>query len=177
MSRIKGNFNSEIKSILISKNLSVHDGISFLLCLYYGTQPSYIPKELEKKILASGIVTKNYGTDEIVWKIKLFDEQETGYEWVKEWMDLFKAKNPERRGIKRDVLIRMKKFFVNNPSIRKDEVISATKLYLKGVDNPRYCKKSHKFIYEQDGTSMLLDYVNQLTEQTTRQKKYNSDII
>ena len=177
MGKIKSNFNSEVKAKLSSKGISIHDGISYLLCLYYGTQPSYVPKELERKIFASGIVNKDYSSDTIVWRISLFEEQQTGYEWIKDWMDLFKSKNPERRGIKRDVLTRMKKFFVNNPAIRKDDVIAATKLYLRNVDNPKYCKKSHKFIYEQDGTSMLLDYVTQLKEQQTRTHKYSNDII
>lgn len=177
MSRIKVEVNSAIKQALKTKNISIHDGISFLLCLYYGVQPSFIPKELERKILASGIVTKDYSNDEIKWLIPLFEETITGYEWISSWMDMFKAINPDRRGVKKEVLTRMKKFFINNPAIRKEDVVEATKLYLKGVDNPKYCKKSHKFIYEIDGTSMLLDYVEQSNKLKERTHKYSSDII
>lgn len=171
------NFNSEIKKILISKSIPVHDGFSFLLCLYYGTQPSYTPKELERRVFATGIISKDYTNNTIKWKLPLFEDTETGFEWVKEWMDLFKEVNPERRGVKADVLKRMKKFFVNNPSIRKDDVFEGTKLYLRGVSEAKYCKKSHKFIYETDGVSMLLDFVEQHLKRKETSNIYNSDII
>ncbi len=177
MSRITLEINSEIKDIFTRKGISIHDGIAYLMCLYYGISPSYIPSELERKVLACGIVTKDYDADETVWKVPLFEEQETGFEWIGEWMDLFKMINPERRGAKRYVLTRMKRFFVNNPSIRKEDVFAATNLYLNSVDNPKYCKKSHKFIYEQDGSSMLQDYVEQAKRKKEINHRYTDDII
>ena len=171
------NFNSEIREIFNRHSISLHDGLSYLLCLHYGTDPSFIPETLESKVLATRIVTKNYDTGEVQWNIPLFEETENGFEWISDWMDLFKAVNPERRGVKADVLRRMKKFFVNNPSIRRDDVIEATKMYLKTVDNPTYCKKSHKFIYEQDGSSMLLDYVERIPDFRKITKMQNDDFI
>lgn len=175
--RIITDFNSEIKEILAKYNIPVHDGISYLLCLYYGTDPSFVPKELERKVLATNIVTKDYASDALTWNVALFDEQETGFEWVGEWMDLFKNVNPERRGVKSDVLRRMKKFFVNNPAIRKDEVFEATRNYLRSISDPIYCKKSHKFIYEIDGSSMLLDYVDKLESDRERKQALDDDVI
>ena len=107
----------------------------------------------------------------------MFEEQETGFEWVSEWMDLFKAVNPERRGSKADVLRRMKRFFMNNPSVRKDDVFKATQNYLKTISEPMYCKKSHKFIYEIDGSSMLLDYVENIESSKNIQKIYDDEDI
>lgn len=169
--------NSEIRKILSAKAIPIQDGVAFLLCIYYGVSPSYIPEELERRVLATNIVSKDYASGTFKWNIKLFEEQETGFEWVSEWMDLFKEVNPERRGTKADVLIRMKRFFVNNPSIRKDDVIEATKRYLKTVSDPIYCKKSHKFIYEQDGTSMLKDFVDRSTQIKEAEDIYQDDII
>lgn len=169
--------NPEIRQIFISKNIPVHDGIAYLLCLYYGVTPSFIPDELERRVLATNIMTKDYSDDTIKWNLSLFEEQEIGFEWVSEWMDLFKAKNPERRGVKADVLKRMKKFFVNNPSVRKDEVFQATENYLKNVSEPIYCKKSHKFIYEIDGTSMLKDYVDGLSRAQEVKRADLEDVI
>ena len=169
--------NPEIREIFIDKSIPVHDGIAFLICLYYGISPSYIPIELERKILSCNIVTKDYVSDTISWNVNLFEEQETGFEWVSEWMDMFKEVNPERRGVKSDVLRRMKKFFVNNPSIRRDDVMKATQTYLKSVSEPIYCKKSHKFIYEQDGTSMLKDYVDRAIKVEELGDIYEDDII
>jgi len=170
-------FNSEIREVFNTNSISIHDGLSYLLCLYYGTDPSYIPKELERKVLSTNIVTKDYSNDELKWNISLFEEIENGFEWISDWMEMFKQVNPERKGVKTDVLRRMKKFFVNNPSIRKEDVIEATKMYLKTIDNSIYCKKSHKFIYEQDGTSMLLDYVERIPKNKTIEQTYKDDVI
>ena len=79
--------NSEIKNLLKEKSISIHDGVGYLLMLYYGISPSYIPEQLEKKVLAAGIVTKDYSSDTIKWLLPLFEEQETGFEWIGEWMD------------------------------------------------------------------------------------------
>lgn len=170
------NFNSEIKEKFRSNRIPVHDGLGYLLFLHYGLDPSYTPKELERRVLASGIVSKNYSNDQVEWRIPLFEETESGYEWIGEWMDLFKEKNPHRRGTKSFVLSRMKKFFVNNPSVRKEDVMEATKLYLRSVSDPTYCKKSHKFIYEQDGNSMLQEYVEMNNEKIEKTDKYD-DVI
>lgn len=169
--------NSEIRTIFSSKGIPIHDGVAYLLCAYYGLRPSYIPEELERRILSSNIITKDYSSDTIKWLVPLFEEQETGFEWVTEWMDLFKEVNPTRRGVKSDVLRRMKKFFVNNPSVRKDEVMKATKDYLRSISDPIYCKKSHKFIYELDGTSMLKDFVEKLVKDQEVEDIYDEDII
>ena len=169
--------NPEIRTIFNSKSIPIHDGVAYLLCLYYGLSPSYIPEELSRKILATNIVTKDYSSDTIKWNINLFEEQETGFEWISEWMDLFKEKNPERRGAKADVLRRMKKFFINNPSVRKEEIFSATKSYLDSVSEPIYVKKSHKFIYEMDGSSMLKDYLDNLNRTKEETQAYDDDII
>lgn len=170
-------FNSEIRDIFNRSSIPIHDGLSYLLCLYYGTDPSYIPKELERKVLSTGIVTKDYNNDELKWNVGLFEETENGFEWISDWMDMFKQVNPERRGVKADVLRRMKKFFVNNPSIRKEDVLEATKMYLKTIDNSIYCKKSHKFIYEQDDSSMLLDYVERIPKNRAVEQTYKDDVI
>ena len=68
-------------------------------------------------------------------------------------------------------------FFVNNPSVRKDEVFQATENYLKSVSEPIYCKKSHKFIYEIDGTSMLKDYVDGLSRAQEVKRADLEDVI
>lgn len=156
--------NSEVKNILKEGRINYEDGVTYLVTLHYNLKPSFIPEDLQKRILALNIVNVDYSNNTIKWLIPLFEEGENGFEWIGEWMDLFKKINPERRGVKADVLRRMKKFFVNNPAVRKDDVFKATITYLKSINEPMYCKKSHKFIYEQDGSSMLLDFVNRAKE-------------
>ena len=154
--------NSEISDILKRSNIKFEDGVSILILLYYNTIPSFIPQDTLNKILNLGILDMDYSTNTYIWKKPLFEESQTGFEWIKEWMDLFKAVNPDRKGIRVDVMKRMKKFFANNPSVRVDDVFTATKKYLSTLSDPQYCKKSHKFIYEQDNSSLLLDYIEQL---------------
>lgn len=153
------NINSEIVNLLKEKKINIEDGLSILTILYYNLNPSFIPETLLNKVLSIGIIDKDYTTNTLIWKKPLFEESVIGFEWVTEWMDLFKKVNPERRGTKADVIKRMKKFFVNNPSIRTDDVFEATKKYLRSLSDAQYCKKSHKFIYEQDGSSMLLQFI------------------
>lgn len=169
--------NSQIKEAFKSKNVPLHDGIGYLLCVYYGVTPSYFSEELTRKVLSTGIVSVDYSSNTVKWNIELFEEQEIGFEWIVEWMDLFKSVNPERRGVKAEALKRMKKFFMNNPAVRKDQVFEATKAYLRTVDNPIYCKKSHKFIYEIDGSSMLSDYVERLETIHAAERTYGDDVI
>lgn len=175
--RMKLEVNSEIKEILFKNAIPVQDGVSYLVNLYYELEPSYIPDELKRKILAINIVSKDYSSGLMVWKVNLFEETETGFEWISEWMDLFKKVNPDRRGVKSDVLKRMKKFFINNPSIRKDDIFAATEYYLGSLGDPKYCKKSHKFIYEIDGTSLLLDHLSKVEENKEFTEKYNKNVI
>jgi len=156
--KIKAEFNPVIKEILTSSNILLNDGLTYLLAIHFGTNPSYIPEELKRKVLATNILTKDYSNGEVKWKVPLFDGQDIGFEWIVDFMNLFSEVNPTRRGTKSLVLTRMKKFFVNNPSIRSQDVMEATKLYIKNVNDPKYIKMSHKFIYEQGG-SMLEDWI------------------
>src|SRR5690606_24217317 len=127
--RIKSEFNPVIKEILSSSNISLNDGLTYLLTVHFGINPSYIPEELKRKVLATNILTKDYSNGEVKWKVPLFDGQDIGFEWIVDFMNLFSEVNPTRRGTKSLVLTRMKKFFVNNPSIRSQDVMEATKLY------------------------------------------------
>lgn len=164
MKRIILEINNEIKEILNTNKIPLHNGICYLMCLYYSIEPDYIPENLKRKILALNIVTKDYSNNELIWRIPLFENTEVGFEWVEEWMDMFRKVNPSRKGVKKDVLARMKKFFANNPSVRKEDVFKCTEIYLKTIRDSIYCKMSHKFIYEIDGTSMLYNYLQQYYE-------------
>lgn len=164
MKKVTIELNSEIRKLFKENSINIHDGVTYLLSLYHNLDPTYFPQEFKTKVLSTNIVTKDYKTNTYIWNIPLFEEQEVGYEWIKDWMDLFKAVNPDRRGTKQDVVIRMKRFFANNPGVSKEDVFKATKLYLVGVSQPLYCKKSHKFIYEQDNSSMLKEYIEKIQE-------------
>ena len=82
--------NPEISKILRDKNIPVNDGIAYLVILYYQIECNFIPPILESRILSSGIVTVDYTSNTVVWKVPLFGEEENGFEWISDWMDLFK---------------------------------------------------------------------------------------
>jgi len=176
--KLKLEINPEIKEIFKRFNIPIQDGICYLLSLYYDMDPSYIPEGLKRKILTAGIIKIDYTSQSIVWEVDLFEQSQKDFEWIGEWMDLFKEINPERRGVKSDVVKRMKKFSLNNPFTSVEDIMDATKLYLKGVTEAKYCKKSSKFIYEIDGTSMLSEYLELLKKNKEAAKKdYDTNVI
>lgn len=160
--------NSEIKVVLRSYGIPVDDGLSYLVSLHFDIRPSYTPSLLIEKINRSGIISFDDGTKTIQWNIPLFDEQVTGFEWVKnEYLQLFRERNKDKVGGVKDTIARMKKFFATYPEIRKDDVIEATKMYLKSVNNSTYIIMSHYFISKGSGsdrTQNLLHWVERYKE-------------
>lgn len=161
--------NPEINIVLRNFNIPVNDGITYLLAVYYDVRPSYTPDLLVEKMNRTRILVLDEKSKTVDWNIPLFEEQVTGFEWVKEWIEEFGRINKDRKGTYKSVAARMKTFFVNNPSIRQDEVIEATRMYLRTVTQPNYLKTSHKFIYEGQGAekiSHLLEWVMRYKELT-----------
>ena len=161
--------NKVILEILKEKKIGHDDGICCLLALYHGYLPTYIPYNITKSIHDAGIVniiTKKEKTgpltkitfDKVEWNVPLYQGVETAFGWVAtEYIPLFKAKNRDKGGYKREATARMKKFFSENPEARKDEVIAAVKLYLRQTDGD-YIRLPHYFISKGIG----LDRVSEL---------------
>lgn len=169
--------NPEIKPILASFNIPVADGYAYLLSIYYDVKPSYTPIELVEKMKRTRILSLDEQSKTLNWNMPLFEEQVTGFEWVKDWIQEFADINKDRKGTYKAVAARMKTFFVNNPSIRQDEVIGATRMYFRTVVNPNYLKTSHKFIYEGVGAekvSHLLEWVEKYKEMAQTDTGRNS---
>lgn len=164
--------NEEVKKELQSKGIPLKDGLPVLLSIYFNLEPEYIPKELKVKVLSTNIVSIDYESDTIVWNTSLFDGQENNFEWIEEYMEMFKSVNKDRRGLKSSVLKRMKKFFMTYPDIRKDEVMEATSSYLKTIENPTYCITSHKFISNEHGEP-LKDWVDEIRKSKTNKPEYS----
>lgn len=169
--------NPEINPILTSFNIPVADGLAYLLSIYYDVKPSYTPIELVEKMNRTRILVLDEKSKTLTWVVPLFEEQITGYEWVGEWIEGFAAINKERKGTYKNVVSRMKKFFVANPSIRQDDVMEATRLYFRTVINPKYLKSADKFIYEGQGAekiSLLLQWVEQYKSMAATDSGRNS---
>ena len=158
--------NKEIREILNTYNIDVDSGMLCLLGIYHNLDVEKIVQEqIIKQINLTKIVEKDYNSDTITWNIPLYVGQETVFDWVIDWMKPFGTMNPERRGVAKDCISRMKKFFMSNPSYRKEDIYTARDMYLTTIKDPQYLKSSHKFIYDGAGayrTSLLLQYCEEI---------------
>lgn len=151
--------NPEVAEVLKKNGLLTADAVGVLLCVHYGIKQSFVPPLLVNRILATGLIRRDcFKTWGWVWEYPLFENVPKGYDWISEWMDMFKKVNSIRRGNKGEVIRRFKKFFTDYPMYRQDDVIRATEEYLRTVTNAEFCKTSHKFIYER-GDSLLLTFL------------------
>lgn len=160
--------NKEITEILREHKINVDKGILYLLAVYHNLEAEEtIPLDVIRAIAITKIVEKDYKSNTLVWNIPLYNGQQTAFEWVKDWTSPFGKINPERKGVAKDCLTRMKKFFAANPEYRKEDVYKARDLYLATVKDPQYLKSPHKFIYEGAGdmrSSMLLQWCEKAVE-------------
>lgn len=154
--------NSKVKEILQEFHIPLEDGIPYLIALHYGYEPSYIPDVLKSKMNRTNIVVpEKHKTAGLKWNISLFDNQDTNFEWVKEWMEKFRRVNPTRDFSLSNCKRRMKKFFSKYPQYRKDDVMAATDMYLKNIEDRNYMITPHYFIEKGSGatkTEPLLDW-------------------
>lgn len=163
-------FNSEIVEALKSQHIDQDEGLLCLLAIYHGLNADKIVSAVTiKKINLTHIVDKDYSTGTIQWNIPLFEGQVVdSFDWVGEWMQTFGDRNPARRGVKKEVMIRMKNWFAENPEYRKEDVFKARDMYFR-VENPepKHVKTSYKFIKEGSGataTSQLLMWCERVRE-------------
>lgn len=162
---MKQEFNPEIIN-KVNSQIKI-DGqyiLLYLLSIYYElkvNQEQDSPVRIEAFNL--GLVTDVFGKLQLT--LPLFKESEEKFEWVSDWMLGFKNINPERVGTKSAVVARMKKFFSENPEVRKHDVYAARDAYFRTVRDAQFVKSSHKFIYEGTGfnrVSMLEQYITQI---------------
>ena len=159
--------NDEILEILSEVKIQKDDGICYLLSLFYGYKPEFIPDSFKQKMNITGIYQEDKGT--IKWNVPLFEGQQTAFEWVKDYCQLFKDANSLRAGHVREATALLKKLFATNPELRKDDIINATKMYIRNTD-PKYIMMPHYFIQKGIGaskTTTIFDWIEkyQLTKE------------
>lgn len=158
--------NSEIKDILKENNIKYEDGLSFLISLYFDCIPTYCPDIFKMKMLQTNIFTMDRENNP-TWEVSLFYEQVTGFEWVKEFRDAFKAINPDRAGVLATCISRFKRFFAKYPKYRVEDIKDATNMYFRSLSSPEYLKTSQRFIWDgpqTTGSSELLMWLERLEE-------------
>lgn len=161
MSKITLNFNSDVVQLLKDNDINVNDGKLILIALYFNLRPTFVPDDLKHKIFKLGLFTYDKSKKEIKWKFDIFNTGEI--DWLDEYRDLFKNVNKERKGDKKTVNNKLKKFMINYPTVTKEQIINATKLYLR-EQNPTYVMDSGYFI-EKNGNSKILEYLNRLNKE------------
>lgn len=161
MSKITLNFNSDVVQLLKDNKINVNDGKLVLIALYFNLKPTFVPDDLKRKIFNLGLFTYDKSKKEIKWKFDLFNTGEI--DWLDEYRNLFIVVNKSRGGGKQTVLNKLKKFMINYPTVTKEQIINATKLYLR-EQNPTYVMDSGYFI-EKNGNSKILEYLNRLDKE------------
>jgi len=159
--------NIQIRAVLDQYNIPVEDGLAYLLSIYFDCRPSYTPPLLVQRMNVTNIL--GIGANrEIIWHIPLFEEgSQTKWDWVKEWNAEFGNINKKRKAPDKDCITRMKAFFADNPDVRKEDVIGATKMYFRTLSNAEYITSSHYFISKgvgRDRTSALEGWVEKYRE-------------
>lgn len=164
--------NNEILEIFQEFKIQKDNGICYLLSLYYGYKPDYIPDNFKQKMNTTGIYTEEKGS--IKWNIPLFEGQQTAFDWVKtEYVTLFKEANDAKGGHVREATTLIKQVFAKNPSIRKDDILGATRLYIQNTD-PRFIMLPHYFIQKGKGgekTQTLLTWLDKYEESKSKDQE------
>lgn len=160
--------NNEVIKVLAKHNIDKDLGLLALLAIHFELDVELlVPDNVIKAINITKILEKDYEVGNTNWNIPLFTGGVTAFDWVEDWMKPFGTMNPERRGVKKDCISRMKRFFSSNPEYRKDDVYAARDLYLSTIKDSKFLKSPHKFIYEGAGdfrNSSLLQWCEQVAE-------------
>jgi hypothetical protein len=172
-------FNPKVHEKLREHNIEAgieeNEALLYLLSAYYNVPVQSTPTDIVRKVNLTKIVERDYETPNSLPKfnIDLFDKDEQvneAWEWVdKEYRALFAKVRMDAKGDKNGCVTKMMKFFALHPEIRKDDVLTATKLYidpfLANQQNVKYMQRADYFISKTvDGSklSRLEQYLEQL---------------
>ena len=167
---------SEIIAQIEASGLSVNDSLSLLLSIHFDCVPSYVPHLLLKQLEIAKLITIDSQMN-VSLNVELFEkgaeDLPSKWQWVAEWRNMFKEFNPARSGNLKTCITRMKVFFSENPGVRIEDVIEATRLYMHNVTDAQYLMTAHKFIYDGAGrsrNSTLEEWVEKYYEQQIREQ-------
>jgi hypothetical protein len=150
-------FNEEIIKTLKNYGVNIDNGLLYLLSLYHNLNTDIIPEIIKKQINITGIIIRDYVEGTVKWTMPLFIDQPmpkqltSKWDWVHtEYRKLFMDIDPKKGGDKKSCLVKMKTFFSENPEVRKEDILNATKLYLddfkRGREEITYMQQANYFI-------------------------------
>lgn len=183
-------FNPEVLDKLESAGVKdTCSALLYLLSVYYGMASPHLPDDVVKQVNIARIVERDYSGNitGIKWNIPLFikesgtTDENVVWLWVEDYRKLFADVKPEARGDKKGCLVKMKRFFAENPDVRKDEILKAALMYLKpfkdGQQDKQYIQQADYFIskvQKGDKTSRLSTFVELVRELAKREQANNS---
>lgn len=157
--------NPKIQKIFKEYNINYDEGILYLLAIHFNLKiPEEMIEETIKQVNFSKIVERDYSTNSIKWNTPLFftknedekNNKDENWIWVTdEFRTIFTDVRIDAGGDKNACLIRMKKLFMHNPHVRKEDVIEATKMYVYSVKDPQYLQRADYFIEKGKGTDRI----------------------
>lgn len=177
--------NPKIESKLLTHNLDVDTALLYLLSIYFNINSQALPLDVIQNVNLTKIVIVDHRTNSIKWNIPLFLEQTITeipiekWEWVEKLRLKFGSTKPGGGGSKNASLLKMKKFFAENPEVRKEDIEKAVDLYLhefkSGKSSLQYFQRFDYFISKLvNGTvesrlEVYLDILKNNTEVQTKQ--------
>lgn len=153
------NINSEILQLIEEYNLDKTKVLLSLFSLYYDLPMEHDLSGIFHESMTQLSVLKVVDRDDsgaIIWNIPLFQadkESQSEWQWVlTEYRPLFKEASKERAGSPTSCIKRMKSFFSSHPEVRKNDVIEAAKMYIRGTPDVRYLQSADYFIFKDKGS-------------------------
>lgn len=169
--------NPEIEQILSQnlKNNEVEEGKLYLLSIYFSLyiNNNIISDSVQRVVNLLGICERVYkgGSTSIKWNIPLFigqDLPQDEWSWViTEYRAKFKELRANAGGNASTCISKMKKFFSNNPSVRKEDVLRAAEEYLSEFSDPSrliYLQRADYFIYKSNPDKTIESRLEQYLE-------------
>ena len=136
----------------------------YLFSLYHNISIS-VSRSVIRRVNMLGIVDYDMTEKKIIWKLPFYspivESTKETRDWVKEYQNLFRDINAERRGSRQTCINRFSKIMSEHPELTPDVILKVTEFYIARLHDPMYIKKSHKFIYEgswSEKNSMLYQY-------------------
>lgn len=178
--------NEKITQIVNKSGFNKGDILVYLLSLYFNLEPTYINEQVKEETNRLGIINRDYKNGVVHWVIPLFDKMtdaqiidtEDNWLWVQDYRKLFINLRKDGGGDKPGTIKKMRKFFSENPEVRKDDIMNAANMYLldfaSGKNDPHFMQRADYFISKQvhniGGSSIesrLLQYLEIVKTDTT----------
>ena len=179
--------NPELREIFDEFNIDPAAGIYCLLSIYHGIaikgELAKILEPVMMQINVAKIVEKDYKSNTLIWNTTLYEGEEHEWSWVDlEYRPLFKAANKLKGGSSSSCTRKMKEFFKKHPSVRKQDVIEAARLYISTERDPTYIQQADYFISKNSDvkasfTSRLEQYLELINESRAPAERRNYNLM